>query len=90
VPGLLFGVGGILLALRRERRAELPPEVRERVDQLARGLSSTQADLASTQEELHRLLEASEFMTQLRAPIASANPPATPPAIPGPDPSRRP
>ncbi len=80
VPGVLFGAGGMLLALRRERRAELPAELQQRVDQLARGLSTTQAELASTQEELHRLLEANDFMTQLRTPAAPATlPSATPP-----------
>ncbi len=66
VPGVLFGAGGFVLALRRERRVvELEPGVESRLTQLTENLAATHSELVATQERLERLTEEQDFMRQL-------------------------
>jgi len=76
LPGLLFGVSGLYLAARRDRRVAAELELQQRVAQLAESLSATQLELSATQERLDRLTDERDFMRQLAPPSAPARPSA--------------
>ena len=68
LPGVLFGAGGFVLALRRDRREGLELEAQRRLDRLTEGLAATQQELGAMQERLDRLGEERDFMRQLGSP----------------------
>ncbi len=80
LPGLLFGAGGFLLALKRDRRPATELEAQQRLDQLTEGLAATQAELGGLQDRLDRLADERDFMRQLAPPGASARVAAAAPA----------
>ena len=68
IPGLIFGAGGFLLALKRDRHPPADLQAQQRVEELAESLAATQLELTSAQERLDRLEEERDFMRQLAAP----------------------
>ncbi len=88
VPGVLFGAGGFVLALRRDRRpvTELEPGLDRRLAELTENLAATRSELIATQERLDRLNDEQDFMRQLAGRPASpriAEPLARPAEMPG-------
>ena len=73
LPGLLFGAGGFLLALKRDRPVGLDLEAQQRLDRLTEGVTATQQELAAMQERLDRLSDERDFMRQLRSPAGARN-----------------
>ncbi len=87
VPGVLFGAGGFVLALRRDRRViELEPGLERRLAERTDHLGATRSELIATQERLDRLTDEQDFMRQLagRPPAPrAAEPLARPAEMPG-------
>jgi hypothetical protein len=85
IPGLLFGAGGFLLALKRDRHPTADLQLQQRLEQLAESLAGTQLELTAAQERLDRLSDERDFMRQLAAPAQrSAATPPTPAEVPQP------
>jgi hypothetical protein len=75
VPGLFFGVAGTVLLMRRDKTAELPSDVADRLARLEAVVTSTQQDLTLAQEELKEINDERNFLRQLRATNASPHEP---------------
>ncbi len=79
-PGLLFGVPGLWLLVRRERASGADVALQGRLEQLTDELASTRADLSAAQERLDRLGEERDFMRQLTSvPMPPPAPRVVPP-----------
>lgn len=67
IPGLFFGISGLVLLTRRDQTsASLPSDIVQRLERIEQTMIAQQQDLTIAQDELRKLTEEREFLRQLK------------------------